>query len=211
MREDLQLKIQIKMTQEMQRRTQARRDLRLTVQVSSTLTQCGQTISRYLLITSHILRKPHSNLRQKIGRKSGDDMNDLDTNSLIWRISMSATLDAAIHLGKHDFESVYATKYLPQRTIRHLFEVTEVDHRSDLNSRFFRSLDWHTYPWQRTTLLTDNAVQVLSGRDESIPRVHKWCMGSLSISRVGRIDGGTRAGKFSQDSLHYRFSPRSRK
>ena len=65
MRRDLQLKIQIKMTQrrvlkcgkQMQRRTQVRGDLRLKAQVSSTLIQCGQTISIYLLITSHTLRK----------------------------------------------------------------------------------------------------------------------------------------------------------
>ena len=30
------------------------------------------------------LEKVHSNSRKKIGRKSGDDMNDLDTNSLLW-------------------------------------------------------------------------------------------------------------------------------
>ena len=36
---------------------QVRGDLRLKGQVSSTLTQCGQTFSRYLLLASHILRK----------------------------------------------------------------------------------------------------------------------------------------------------------
>ena len=46
------------------------------------------------------LERAYSNLRQKIGRKSGDDMNNLDTNSLMWRMFMSATLDAAVHLGK---------------------------------------------------------------------------------------------------------------
>ena len=81
--ETLQVKIQIKLTQrrvlkcgkQMQRRTQARRDLllqrqtrtwtfqqvrwdlRLKIQVPSTLTQCSQTNSRYLLPASHILRK----------------------------------------------------------------------------------------------------------------------------------------------------------
>ena len=44
-------------------------------------------------------------MRQKIGRKSWDDMNGLDTNSLIWGMFMSATLDAAVQLGKESFEN----------------------------------------------------------------------------------------------------------
>ena len=46
------------------------------------------------------LERVYSNLRQKIGRKSWVDMNNLDTNSLMWGMFMSATLDAAVHLGK---------------------------------------------------------------------------------------------------------------
>ena len=51
------------------------------------------------------LEKVYSNFRQKIRRQSGDYMNDLGTNSLIWGIFMSATLDAAVHLGKDSLEN----------------------------------------------------------------------------------------------------------
>ena len=51
------------------------------------------------------LERVYSNLRQKIGRKSGDDMNDLDTKSLVWGMFMSATLDAAVHFGNYFLEN----------------------------------------------------------------------------------------------------------
>ena len=54
------------------------------------------------------LEKVYSNLRQKNCRNSGDDMNDLDTNSLMWRMFMSATLDAAVHLGKDYVENSHS-------------------------------------------------------------------------------------------------------
>ena len=56
------------------------------------------------------LEKVQSKLRQKIGRKSGDDTNNLDTNSLIWGMFMSATLDAGAHLGRDYLENLHSIK-----------------------------------------------------------------------------------------------------
>ena len=69
--------------------------------------------------------KVHSNLRQKIGRKSGVDMNDIDTNSLIWGMFMSASLDAAVHLGKDYLENLHSTKNQAQRTLKQSFDVSQ--------------------------------------------------------------------------------------
>ena len=52
-------------------------------------------------------------------------MNDLDTNSLKRRMFMSATLDAAVHLGKDDLENLHSTPNQAQRTIRQLFDVSQ--------------------------------------------------------------------------------------
>ena len=38
------------------------------------------------------------------------DVNDLDTNSLIWGLFMPVTLDAAVHLGKDCLENVHSTQ-----------------------------------------------------------------------------------------------------
>ena len=45
------------------------------------------------------LEKVFSNVRQKFGRKPGDNMEDLDVNTSIWRTFMTATLRAAVLLG----------------------------------------------------------------------------------------------------------------
>ena len=84
------------------------------------------------------LENVYSNLRQKIGRKSGDDTNDLDTNSLIWEILMSATLDAAVHLGKDYLDNTPNGKAIDRR-------VTEVDHRSKRYQRVAQMLGTHTH------------------------------------------------------------------
>ena len=48
------------------------------------------------------LQKVYSNLRQQLGRKPGDKMQDFDVNSLMWRMFMSVTLNAAVHRGTDD-------------------------------------------------------------------------------------------------------------
>ena len=65
---------------------------KLKVQTSSTSTQSGETISRYLLLMSHLLRKSTQTCDRKLIANQGDDMNDLDTNSLIWGMFMLAAL-----------------------------------------------------------------------------------------------------------------------
>ena len=71
------------------------------------------------------LEEVHSNLWQKIGRKSGDNVNALDTNSLIWRMFVSATVDAAVCLGTIFLENLHSTKNQAQRTTRILFDASQ--------------------------------------------------------------------------------------
>ena len=116
------------------------------------------------------LENVYSNLRQKIGRKSGDDTNDLDTNSLMWGIFMSATWDAAVHLAKDYLDNTPNCKAIDRR-------VTEVAHRSQRNSR--SSLNgWYTHPWQRTTLLSDKAVRL------STAKVSVFCDSVLCLGKM---------------------------
>ena len=106
------------------------------------------------------LDKIYSNLGQKIGRTSRDDMNDLDSNSLVRRMFMTATLDAAVHLGQDYLENVNSTKNQTQRTIRQLFDVTQklITDRKEI--QVMSKINWHTHLGQKTTLLTDKAVQL---------------------------------------------------
>ena len=71
------------------------------------------------------LEKFFSNVRQRYGRKPGDKMEDLDVNAIIWRMFMSVTLQATVHVGKDNAENLHSIKNQPKRTLKHLFNVTE--------------------------------------------------------------------------------------
>ena len=173
------------------------------------------------------LEKVYSNLRQKNGRKSGDDMKDLDTNSLIWGMFMSVTLDAAVHRGKDYLENLHSTQNQQQRTIRHLFDVAKeliTDRTAILG---FSKTDWHTHPWQKDHFVNCQSspsinskslcilpFRIVSEQDESILRVHRnkkiqWSRVLLTFeSWIERREPIEFEWNFSQDSLHYRFSLR---
>ena len=84
-------------------------------------------------------------------------MNDLDTNSLIWRMFVSATLDAAVCLGTIFFgESTFYQKSGTTNDKDIVRRVKKVDHRSDRDSRSVKK--WLA----RTPLAKDNYVERLS-------------------------------------------------
>ena len=94
-------------------------------------------------------------------------------------------------------------------------------------------IGWYTHPWQRTTLLSDKAVQPLTAKvyvfSDSVlclGRMHahpesvdawkkkiEWFTDTPQYRELDRIDGEkcNSSGKFSQDSQHHRFSLRFRK
>ena len=94
-------------------------------------------------------------------------MEDLDVNTKKWRIFMSATLKARVHLGKDYSENLHSTKNQAKRTVRHLFDVTKKFLQDQTETSGLAMIDWQQQTWQRTTLLTDNAVRVLSA--ENLP------------------------------------------
>ena len=51
-------------------------------------------------------------------------MEHLDVNISIWRICMTATLQAAVHLGIDYAENLHSAKNQPKRTVQQLFNVT---------------------------------------------------------------------------------------
>ena len=69
------------------------------------------------------MEKVFSILRQRCGRNPTDQMKDLDVNTARWRIFMSVTLQAAIHLGKDYTENLRCTKTQP---LKQLCQVTEM-------------------------------------------------------------------------------------
>ena len=68
------------------------------------------------------LEKVNLNLRQQLKRKPEDKMEDLDVNTLIWRMFMSVTQQAAVHLGYDYLDNVHSIKNQPQRTVKQLID-----------------------------------------------------------------------------------------
>ena len=144
------------------------------------------------------LEKVLSNVRQRYGRKRGDKAEDLDVDAFIWRMSIPVSLQAAVSWERlcREFTSI---KNQPKRTL-------EVDQGSERNL-FIEVINWKQVMWQRTTLLTDKAVQFATakinvffrlvlcvGGIRSTP-VNAWkkkincCMNSRQYREMDRIDG----------------------
>ena len=75
---------------------------------------------------------------------------------------MSATLDAAVRLGKDYLENLRSTKNQAQRTIKQLFDVSQKLITDQTEIQGVSNIGWYTHSWQRTTLLSDKAVQLLT-------------------------------------------------
>ena len=59
------------------------------------------------------LENVYSNLRRQLKRKPEDKMEDFDVNTLIWRMFMIVTLQAAVHLGNDCLVDLHSTKNQP--------------------------------------------------------------------------------------------------
>ena len=95
------------------------------------------------------LEKVYSNLRQKFDREPGDTIEDFDASSLIWRMFVSVTLNAAVHLGNDYLENSHSTKN--QLQVKQLFDVTKLT--MDQKGVQGKSvIDWQQRSWQRTIL-----------------------------------------------------------
>ena len=70
------------------------------------------------------LEKVYSTIRQKLCRQPRDNMPEIDVNAMIWRIFMSATKRAVVHLGQHYQEHLRTTRNMDFGKIKQLFDVS---------------------------------------------------------------------------------------
>ena len=120
---------------------------------------------------------------------------------------MSVTLQAAVHLGKDYFENLRASRNQPMKSLKQLFQVTGKLIRDQTEITSFPVIDWQQQLWQRTTFLTDKAVQfataetyVFSDSVLCLERISsdpvgawkdkiKWFIQSRHSRELDRIDG----------------------
>ena len=106
------------------------------------------------------LEKVYSSLRQELKRKPEDTMEDLDVNTLIWRMFMIVTQQAAVHLGNDCWDIFHPTQNQPPRTVKQLFDEISKLVREQTEIQGISLIDWQDNSWKRTTLLGDQAVQL---------------------------------------------------
>ena len=86
-------------------------------------------------------------------------MENLDVNAASWGIFMSVTLQATVHLGKDYSENLRSIRNQSMRSLKQLFQVTGKLITDQMEITSIPVIDWQQQMWQRTTLLTDKAVQ----------------------------------------------------
>ena len=143
---------------------------------------------------------------------------------------MSVSLQAAVHLGKDYSENPRSTRKQSMRSLKQLFHVSGKLITDQKEITGFPVLNWQQLTWQRTTLLTDKAVQFATGKtfvlsdsvlclagistDPVKARKEKinWFMESRQFGELGRIDGEPMEfeWKIFLGTLHWEFSQRFR-
>ena len=73
--------------------------------------ECARKLTAYRISRAYVphLEKVYSNLRQQRNRKPEDKMEDLDVNTFVWRMFMTVTHQAAVHLGNGFLVNVHST------------------------------------------------------------------------------------------------------
>ena len=71
------------------------------------------------------LERVVSNVRQKLCRPQGYKMLNIDFNAIIWRLFMSATMKAAVHLGQYYQENLRTTKNTDFEKDKTLFDTSQ--------------------------------------------------------------------------------------
>ena len=104
---------------------------------------------------------------------------------------MSVTVQAGVHLGKEYSEKLRSTRNQPTKSLKQLLQLTGKLIKDQKEITSIPVIDLHRQMWQRTTLLTDKAVQFATA---------KTCV----------FSGEPMEFEFniSQDSLHWEFSRR---
>ena len=126
------------------------------------------------------LEKVFSNARQKSSRPEGDEMMDVEVNGMIWRIFMSASMKAAVHLGPDYKENLRTTKNTDFEQVKTLFHISQsliLNHQSEFY--VISTIEWNTTPWMRSNLLLrDRAIKL------SKAKVHVYSDPVLCLGKI---------------------------
>ena len=119
------------------------------------------------------MERGYSKVRLMMNRKPGDGTDDFDENLLISGMFMSSPWNAAVHLGKIFWDP----------TMKQMFEVSQRLIKDQPEIFGVSQISWQTHPWERTSLLSDEAIRFSTAKvyvfSESV-----LCLGNSFISTI---------------------------
>ena len=110
------------------------------------------------------IQKVYSIVRHIYGRSPTDEMDDLDGRTAMWRISMSVTLQAAVHLGQDYMVNLRFTKNHLLMSVKQYLQMSENLNTNQPEITGLTTIDWTQPMWRATTLLCDKAVEITNAK-----------------------------------------------
>ena len=165
----------------------------------------GHIISVYRWTVHLTWRKVFSIVRRICDRKPTDGLKYFDVNTALWFISMSVTLQAAVHLGQ-DYLLNLRSQNQSSKSVEQLFRTTEklIKEQTEITGLF--TVNWDQFTWRETSLLCDRAVRIMKSKlfvfSDSVPclggispepvqaleRQNIWYLETRYLKKLGRID-----------------------
>ena len=105
------------------------------------------------------LKKAYSCERPKLGHPQEVEMEQINTNAMIWRL-FTASMKAAVHLGKGYEENLRTTKNTDFDEIKPSFNITRNLILDQEHKRCeISTIHWCEIPWMRGTQLHEDAIK----------------------------------------------------
>ena len=171
------------------------------------LAKDGYTMSMYSIV--EYLDKVCPNLHQKMVCNPENEMLDIDVNALMWRMFMSATIDAAVHLGGDHEENLRSTRNANDKTMWQLFGATQTQVLQQDEFGGMSTIIWTTRAWRRSTSLYSRAIE-LSTSKAYVFSDSVFCLGKIPSQsiRCGHLDALERKHDRHRSSHLQTFQPR---
>ena len=104
-------------------------------------------------------------VRQQLGRPKEDKMEQVNTNAMIWGLFITASIKAAVHLGKVYEENLHVMKNTEFSKFRPLFSITQKLMFDQEDEMFgISTIDCDQTPWMRSTLIHEHVIKFSTAR-----------------------------------------------
>ena len=117
------------------------------------------------------LVKVFTYVRQQLGRPKEDKVEQANTNAMICGLFITASIKAAVHLGKDYEENVHVMKSTEFSKVRPLFSITQkllFDQEDEMFG--VSTIDCDQTPWMRSTLIYEHVIKFFDSKSTRLPR-----------------------------------------